>query len=136
MKVAIYPATKSGEISPETDAIHLVRPLGRKRLEKFLQKCPQCKEVSMSKSCWKRLPQKTRKMLEKKGVKVEIESRRGRALSLPLEKMMQAIELRKDYQSLREIERLTEIPKSTVHYLVKYAHRDKIKKGDTTIYLK
>ena len=41
-----------------------------------------------------------------------------------------------DYQSLREIERLTEIPKSTVHYLVKYAEREKIKKGNTTIYLK
>lgn len=136
MKIAVYPQTRIEDIPRETDAIHLVRPVGRKKIEKILEKCSGCRELSMSKSCFKRLPEKTRKVIEKKGAMIGVESKRGRAISLPLEKMLRAIELRKDFQSLREIERLTEIPKSTVHYLVKYAHREKIKKGNTTIYLK
>ncbi len=136
MKVAVYPDMKAGEIPVETDAIHLVRPLGRKKIEKLLKRCPGCREVSLSKSCLKRLGPKTKSFLKKAGVGLSVESRRGRAIGISLEKMLHAIELRKDYQSLREIERLTEIPKSTVHYLVRYAHRDKVKKGDATIYLK
>ncbi|MDP6670275.1 MAG: hypothetical protein QGI60_00470 [archaeon] len=136
MKVAVYSDTKASEIPTETDSIHLVRPLGRKKIEKLLKRCPGCREISLSKSCLKRLGPKTKSFLKKAGVELSIESRRGRAIGISLEKMLQAIELRKDYQSLREIERLTEIPKSTVHYLVKYAHRDKVKKGDSTVYLK
>ncbi|MAG22281.1 MAG: hypothetical protein CL943_03185 [Candidatus Diapherotrites archaeon] len=136
MKLALYPETPVGSIPIETNGIHLVRPVELKKLEKVLGKCPQCRDVSMSKSCFKRLPHKSRKLFEKYGIRVEVESKRGRAIAVPLEKMVKVIELRKDYQSLREIERLTDVPKSTVHYLVNYAHRDKIKKGDTTIYLK
>ena len=84
----------------------------------------------------KRLSPKAKAFLNKAGVQLSVESRRGRAIGIPPEKMMQAVELRKDFQSLREIERLTNIPKSTVHYLVNYAEREKIKKGNTTIYLK
>ena len=136
MKIALYPETGISSIPIETDAIHLVRPLKRKRIEKVLRRCPGCKEVSLSKSCLKRLSPKARELFEKADVALVVESRRGRAIGISLEKMLHAIELRKDYQSLREIERITEIPKSTVHYLVKYAHRDKVKKGNSTIYLK
>ena len=136
MKVAVYPNTRSAEIPVETDSIHLVRPLGAKKLEKIFARCPGCRNVTMSKSCSKRLSPKSKAFLKKAGVEVHEESRRGRAIGIPLEKMARAVELRKDFQSLREIERLTSIPKSTVHYLIKYAHRDKVKKGNMTIYLK
>jgi len=135
MKVSVYPETSPASIQAEVNAIHLVRPVKKKKMEAILGKCG-CREVSMSKSCLKRLPAKTRKAIEANGANIRVEEKRGRAIGIPLEKMMHAIELRKDYQSLREIERLTEIPKSTVHYLVKYAHRDKVKKGGKTIYLK
>jgi hypothetical protein len=136
VKAAICPETRVGEIPSEVDAIHLVRPIGWKKLEKILGKCGNCVEASMSKSCFERLPAKTRGVLEKRGVRIRVESKRGRAIGISLEKMLHAIELRRDYQSLREVERITAIPKSTVHYLEKYAGREKIKKGNTTIYLK
>jgi len=44
--------------------------------------------------------------------------------------------MRKDHQTLREIERVTGIPKSTVHYLQRYAQRAKIKNGKNIVYLK
>jgi len=53
-----------------------------------------------------------------------------------MDKMLQIIELRKDYQTVREIEKITNIPKSTVHYLLKYADRGKIRKGANVVYLK
>ncbi len=84
----------------------------------------------------KRLPLKTQKKLKDKGITIALEKRRGRAIDLPMDKMLQIIELRKDYQTVREIEKITGIPKSTVHYLLKYADRGKIKKGQNVVYLK
>jgi len=84
----------------------------------------------------KRLPTKTQKKLKEKGITLGIEKRRGRAIDIPMEKMLQIIELRKDYQTVRDIEKITGIPKSTVHYLIKYADRGKIKKGANVVYLK
>jgi len=65
-----------------------------------------------------------------------MEKRRGRALDLTMEQMLEIIEMRKDYQSIREIEKVMDIPKSTVHYLLKYADRGKIKSGSNIMYLK
>ena len=90
----------------------------------------------MSKSCIARMPKKNIAMLRKKGVAIGTETRAGRPISVPLEKMQQALEMRKDYQSLREVEKVTGISKSTVHYLEKYAQRAKIKNGKRIIYLK
>jgi len=75
-------------------------------------------------------------LLEGKGIRVETVSRQGRPISVPLRKMQHALELRKDFQSLREVERVTGISKSTVHYLEKYAQRAKLKNGKRVIYLK
>jgi len=136
LKIAVYPETNISKLPLDTDAIHLVRPVAKKKLEKILARCRGCNEISLSKSCMQRLPLKTRKFLEKAKVRLVLESRRGRAIGISLEKMLKAIELRKDYQSLREIEKLTDIPKSTVHYLLKYADRTKIKNGKNTVYLK
>ncbi|MDD3083761.1 MAG: hypothetical protein PHP82_01940, partial [Candidatus ainarchaeum sp.] len=94
------------------------------------------KKISMSESCYKRLPKKARQKITNLNIELFTEKRRGRALDISLETMLKIIELRKDYQSIREIERLTNTPKSTVHYLLKYADRGKIKKGNIVLYLK
>ncbi len=136
MIYSVSPETSIGEIPREAQKLHFVRPLKESYLKQVLKKCPALETVSLSKSCLERMPRKQLSLLEKKGISLEKEGRPGRPISMPLEKMQQALEMRKDFQSLREVERVTGISKSTVHYLEKYAQRAKIKSGKKVIYLK
>jgi len=135
VKIALYPETQVSELPEGIDSIHIVRPVTKKKLA-LLFKNSRISSVSMSASCFKRVSPATKSFLEKKGVKIEVKTERGRAISIPLKKMLNAIEMRRDFRSLREIEEATGIPKSTVHYLVKYSQRKKVKNGKSTIYLK
>jgi len=135
MKVAVTERTEIEKVPRDTTEIHLVRPIKKEKLDALLNKCPIGK-ITLSNSCLKRLPRKAQQKLKDKGISIILEKRRGRALDLSLEKIQQINELRKDYQSIREIEKVTGIPKSTVHYLLKYADRGKVRKGSTIIYLK
>ena len=135
MKYAITEHTNIDSIPKDTTEIHLVRPIKWDNLNTLITKCP-IKTITISSSCLKRLPTKTQKKLKDKGIVIGLEKRRGRAIDLPMDKMLQIIQLRKDYQTVREIEKITGIPKSTVHYLLKYADRGKIKKGQNVVYLK
>jgi len=135
MKYAITEHTNIDSIPKDTTEIHLVRPIKWDNLNTLITKCP-IKTITISTSCLKRLPSKTQKRLKDKGIIIGLEKRRGRAIDLPMDKMLQIIQLRKDYQTVREIEKITGIPKSTVHYLLKYADRGKIKKGQNVVYLK
>ncbi|MFA6268244.1 MAG: hypothetical protein WCW13_00085 [archaeon] len=135
MKYSITEDTDVDKIPKDTTEIHLVRPIKRDRLMSLITRCP-IRTITLSTSCLKRLPGKTQKKLKEKGISLAIEKRRGRAIDIPMDKMLQIIELRKDFQTVRDIEKITGIPKSTVHYLIKYADRGKIKKGANVVYLK
>ena len=135
MKYSITEETNIDSIPKDTVEIHLVRPISWTKLNSLTGKCP-IKTITLSNSCLKRLPTKTQKKLKEKGISLALEKRRGRAIDIPMDKMLQIIELRKDYQTVREIEKITNIPKSTVHYLLKYADRGKIRKGANVVYLK
>lgn len=135
MKYSVTETTNVQAIPRDTTEIHLVRPIKKEKLE-FLINNRSIKKITLSTSCLKRLPKKTQRKIKEKGVTMSIEKRRGRPIGLPLEKIQEIVELRKDYQSIRDIERITDIPKSTIHYLLKYADRTKIKKGNTVVYLK
>jgi hypothetical protein len=135
MKYSITEETDVEKIPKDTTEIHLVRPISKTKLELLLSRCP-IRAITLSTSCLKRLPSKTQKWLKEKGISLGIEKRRGRAIDIPMDKMLQIIELRKDYQTVREIEKITNVPKSTVHYLLKYADRGKIRKGPNVVYLK
>lgn len=134
-KVAIYSDTGIEKIPANTDAVLLVRPIKVKKLEKILKKCNSLKTIALSKSCNARLNEKAKRMVRDKGVELKIEKNAGRAISIDLEKMIKAIEMRKDFRPLREIEETTGIPKSTIHYLTKQSQRKKVKKGKDVIYL-
>ena len=136
MIFSVLPETRLVEIPREAEQLHFVRPIRAKLVKGILGRCRKLERVSMSKSCLQRTPKKSLAMLREKGVRTETVSRQGRPISVPLKKMQQALELRKDYQSLREVERVTGISKSTVHYLEKYAQRAKLKNGNKVIYLK
>lgn len=135
MKYSITEFTDIDKIPKDTVEIHLVRPIKKDKLLALVTRCP-IKTITLSTSCLKRLPIKTQKKLKEKGISLGIEKRRGRAIDIPMDKMLQIIELKKDFQTVREIEKITGIPKSTVHYLLKYADRGKIKKGQNVVYLK
>ena len=131
MKYPVWPKTHASEIPSEINEIHLVRPLPSKKIIDLVSS-KRIDRVFASKSTLKRLSKKTKNILKEKNISLEAEEKRGRPLDIPLEKVKEVVELHKDHQSFRKIEKLTGIPKSTIHYLIKYAARNKIK-GDKKI---
>lgn len=135
MFYAIRAQTPVSTIPSETDHIHLVRPISTKKLKAILQRCPNVEEVGASVSVEKRLAPDAVELLKKKGIPVVRAYRAGRALSIDLDMIRKIAELRKDFQSMREIQKKTGVPKSTIHYLLKKAKRTKVKKGKHVIYV-
>lgn len=134
MKYVVYPNTNIDRLPRDLGAVHLARPIKVKSLVKLFKK-PKLTEISLSKSCAKRLSRKFKKMVREKGITLKEQSFRGRAIEIDMSLLPKLAEMRKDDRSYRKIEANTSIPKSTVHYLMKYADRTKIKKGKNIIYL-
>lgn len=134
MKYSFCPETEIKTIPVNAEKIHFTRPIKEAKLKELLNK-RKIKEISLSESTLKRMKPKAVKLIEKKGITVKKESKRGRAIKAGFDSILKIIELKKDYLSTRKIEKQTGIPKSSVHYLLKYANRDKIKKKKQTIYL-
>lgn len=136
MKYSVYVNSSLRTIPPETEEIHISRPLKMKALEKLLKKCKSLQRVTLSKSCLERLSERVKRKLREKEVELGLYKAKGRPLSVELEKMLRIIELKQDYRSYGEIAAIVDVPKSTAHYLIKYADRTKIKKGKQVIHLK
>jgi len=134
MKYSVYPDSEIKSIPLDAVKLHLVRPIGLRKLEKLLKK-RKIKEISLSDSCNKRIGKKSRELLGKKRINLVKDNRSGRPLEIGLENVLKIAEFKKDYLSLRRIEELTGIPKSTVHYFLRHANRNKLRKGNQTIYL-
>lgn len=113
--------------------MHLSRPPKAGDVKKML--AAGINDFRMPQSCIERLPKKTAKLIQEAGAKITIESSAGRPIGLDLETILEVAELHRDNRTYREIEEITGIPKSTCHYLIKYAERQKIKKGKRTVYL-
>ncbi len=135
MKFVVYPKTEARQLPANTTAVHLARPVSAKKLCELLEK-HGIESVSCSESTAKRLKPKQLNELQKRGITLEIEKRAGKPLQIDLKKMQAILEMVHDHKSLREIEKTTGVPKSTVHYLVKYADRGKIKDAGRIVYLK
>ncbi|MBI2597853.1 MAG: hypothetical protein HYW50_01520 [Candidatus Diapherotrites archaeon] len=121
-------------VPKDAEQVHLVRPLKKTALEKLF-KGRNINVVFASKSTRQRLGKKALQLLKQTGVSLVEQKRAGRAISIDLKKLQELVELHKDYQSFRKIEKLTGIPKSTAHYLIKYAQRAKIRADKNIIYL-
>ena len=134
MKVAVYPQTKSIGADNAVDGLHLVRPIRHTELGKMLR-AENIKKISMSPSTYERLSRKAKAVLNEKEIVVDIEKRQGRTLSADGKNMKDIVELHRDFKSYRAIEKELGIPKSTAHYLVKYAKRSKLKRGNKVFYL-
>lgn len=134
MKCAVWPKTPLQQIPLNTTELHLVRPLGLKKLKEILAK-RKIKAVSYSESTAKRLKEKTKKFLAGHAITLRILNQAGRPLSATLEKMLSVAEMARDHRSFREIESTTRIPKSTCHYWIRYAKRQKIRDKGKTLFL-
>ena len=135
MKYAITPDTDIVSIPKDASELHFVRPVALRNLKKLLRKCRGLQQVSLSESCSGRFPEKARKMLEQKNIAIKFSSNRGRAIGLDIEMIKEIVGMQRDEKSFREIEELTRIPKSTAHYLIRYAERTKVKSGNNVVYL-
>ena len=93
------------------------------------------REFVMPKSCARRMGKKSLRMISQRAGKISIESSRGRPIALDLKMIREVAELHSDNRTYRQIADITGIPKSTAHYLIKYAQRSKIRKGGKTIYI-
>jgi hypothetical protein len=113
--------------------IHLARPQKFAYVKKMIES--GIKEFRMPKSTLERMPKKTLKLIKESGGNIIVENSAGRPIKLDLEKILEVVEMHRDNRTYREIEKITGIPKSTCHYLIKYAERKKIKKGKKIIYL-
>ncbi len=134
MKYSFYPETEIKNIPVKAEKIHFIRPVKLTKVKELIKK-RKIKEISLSASTLKRMKPKTLELIEKKGIQIKKDSRRGRAIETGFDLILKIIELKKDYLSTRKIGKQTGIPKSTVYYLLNYANRNKIKKKNTTIYL-
>ena len=134
LKYPVTNETDARKIPENAQELHLVRPVKKSSLEAIFRRC-NIRKITLSKSCSKRLGAKTKKFLKERGIEVSEQQNRGRALSLDLDKIKQVAEYNKDHLSMRKIEKLTGIPKSTIHYLLKYAERSKVKSGKQVVYL-
>ncbi|MEW6294946.1 MAG: hypothetical protein AB1467_01465 [Candidatus Diapherotrites archaeon] len=127
--------TRIESIPVECTSIHLVRPIKAAKLKQLIERC-ELREISASPSTFRRLNIKAMQLIEGAGITILQEKRKGRPLDIELNKILEINELKNDYKSLREISRITGIPKSTIHYLVKYAAKNKVKKGRNSIHVK
>ena len=134
MRYSIYPETNPKAVPADVAAIHLVRPVKEEVLRELIEKC-DLKEISLSRSCAKRLGSKVKKLIKEEGIALKEGEKRGRPLGIELDKMKEIVEMHRDDKTYREIEGSLGIPKSTAHYLIRYADRNKLKKGKEIIYL-
>lgn len=111
----------------------MVRPVGIRMLKALLAR-KTLKRITMSKSCRERLSGRAGEMLKESGIAIGVEAHSGRALGMGLEKITDVVEMHRDDLTYREIEESAGIPKSTAHYLVRYAARDKLKRPGGTVY--
>ena len=115
------------------DKIHFTRAPTIKQIETSLKN--GAGTFYMPKSAKERMSRKAREKINESSIEIIIERAVGRPINLPIEKLMEIIELHRDNRTYREIEKITGIPKSTVHYIIRYAQRQKLKKGNKVIYL-
>lgn len=136
MYYALRENTPIGSLPVDLEQIHLVRPISAKKLKLAFERCRGIRTIGASPSVEKRLAPKARKILQEKGIVISRAHRAGRALNLDLSTVKQIADLKKDFLSLRKISERTGVPKSTVHYLLKKAKREKIRKGKNVIYVR
>ena len=119
--------TKVTRIDKNIEKLCFTRPISLKKYTAIIRKCDGIQEIIMSQNTLERLSPKIKKSLYKKGIFVKVKQTKGRPLSVNLKQLYEAIDLFKDNYSFREISAKTGIPKSTAHFILRKAKKNKIK---------
>jgi hypothetical protein len=122
-------------LNSNCEILHLTRSFPLKSIKKILKKCNKLKRITVSKSTKKRLSKKVINEIRKKGISIYTKNEQGRAIEIKIDKLQKLLNMYKDY-SYRELSQQLNVPKSTIHYIIKYSKRKKIKDGKKIIYLK
>ena len=125
----LYPRSKIPRI--DAGEVHVVRPLSARMIEALHEK--GLKKAFMSRSTLLRHSPRAKSRLEELGIEVVAASARGKPLSVRLKDVPKIVEMRKDFVPYRKIAAELGLSKSTVHYLMRYAKRDKLKRGKSVI---
>jgi predicted DNA-binding protein (UPF0251 family) len=122
-------------ISKNCEELHLTKPFSKNDSLKIIKRCTKLKLITYSKSTKERLSAETLKIIKYNKIRTFTKKEQGRPINIDIEKLKKIIKMYKDY-SYRELAKKLNVPKSTIHYLIKYSKRKKIKEGNKIIYLK
>lgn len=126
---------KINNINSNCKELHITRAFSKKNLLKILTRCKNLKTITVSNSTNERLSQSLKEFIKKKEITILIRKEQGRPIDIKIENLQKILQQYKDY-SYRDLEKKLNIPKSKIHYLIKYSKRKKIKDGNKIIYLK
>lgn len=126
---------KIAQINSNCEQLHVTRAFSKKNLLKILARCKRLKIITVSNSTNERINKNLKELIKKKGIKIIIRKEQGRPIDIKVEKLQRILKEYKDF-SYRDLEKKLGIPKSKIHYLIKYSKRRKIKDGNKIIYLK
>ncbi|MFA5745935.1 MAG: hypothetical protein WC932_03680 [archaeon] len=127
--------TKAGQVNTNCEELHITRAFSKAVLNKILSRCKRLKMITISNSTNERLSKAIKEFIKKKEITIAIRKEQGRPIDIKIEKLQKILQTYKDY-SYRDLEKKLGIPKSKIHYLIKYSKRRKIKDGNKIIYLK
>lgn len=113
-------------------ALHISRPLTLKDIM-FLAKVK--KHFTMSPSTFKRLSKNTKSFISTNKIKIDFVKKAGRPIDINPERILKIIELHNAGFTVRKIAEKTNFPKSTIHYLIKTAKRNRIKYKGMTVFV-
>jgi len=134
-KDALSDFKKINNININCEELHITRVFSKKSLAKILARCRRLKTITISTSTNERISKALKEYIKKKGIIILIRKEQGRPIDIKIEKLHKILQQYKDH-SYRDLEKKLGIPKSKIHYLIKYSKRKKIKDGNKIIYLK
>ncbi len=136
MIVRISSISDLNKISNQIEAVYFQRSPSFSLLKKIISRLQNLKKIFLNKSGFQRVSKKSQELLKSKKISLIVADMRGRAIESPSSKLSLINEYKRDALSLRKISSKTGVPKSTLHYLFRYAKKNKIKKDNIVIILK
>jgi hypothetical protein len=135
VKDSLNDSKSINKINNRCTELHITQAFSQKIILKIITKYNNIKIITVSRSTKERLSDATKKLLRKNKIKLYTKKEQGRPISISIVKLNKILHMYKDY-SYRELAEKLDIPKSTIHYLIKKSKRRKIKDGNKIIYLK
>lgn len=135
IKDSLNDSSKIKSLNKDCQILHITKSFSYKEIKRIINKCKNLQKITVSRSTKNRLSTKTKNLIKKNNLKLYTKKEQGRPIEISMDKLRKIIEMYKDH-SYRELSDKLKVPKSTIHYLIKYSKRKKLKEGKKIIYLK